>query len=51
LGETVIGEPSPDIINIAVIILLLVVPIIFVTWQGKPSAPKMPEKPKEAEKP
>lgn len=49
LGEQVIGELSPDIINIIVIILLLVVPMIFITWGGKPSAPKIPEKPKEAE--
>jgi len=47
LGKQVIGELSPDIINIVVIILLLLVPIIFVTWGGKPPAPKIPEK-KEA---
>jgi len=49
LGKQTIGTLSPDIINIAVIILLLVVPILFVTWGGKTSAPKI-EKPKEAER-
>jgi len=50
LGKQVIGELSPDIINIAVIILLLVVPIIFIAWGGRPSAPTPTPKPKEEER-
>ena len=49
-GETVIGGLTPDIINTAVIILLLVVPIIFIAWGGKPSTPKTEKKPEEGEK-
>jgi len=47
LGKQVIGELSPDIINIVVIILLLVVPIVLITWSGKPPTPTAPPKTEE----
>jgi len=49
LGETVIGELSPEIINIAVIILLLVVPIIFITWGGRAPEAKAAPPPTKSE--
>jgi len=49
LGKKVIGELSPDIINIAVIILLLVVPIIFITWGGRAPEAKLTPPPSKNE--
>ena len=48
-GETLIGELSPEIINIAVIILLLVVPIIFITWGGRAPEAKAAPPPTKSE--
>ena len=50
LGKEFFVEISPDLINIAVIIILLVVPIIFITWGGTVPAKKPAPKPEGEEK-